>query len=83
MPRRTCRNVKQTMNDALSNELNLPAKMATIDGAIQARSQQVGEGTLTEQRCHEESLDLDDLASKFLDGQHRDIVTFVTIDVAN
>lgn len=39
MPRRTCRNVKQTMNDALLNVVNLPAKMPTNDGAI--RSDQV------------------------------------------
>ena len=48
IPRRTCRNAKQTMNDALSNVVNLPAKIPTNDGTIQKRSYQAGDKRLTE-----------------------------------
>ena len=58
------------MNDALSNVLNLPAKMATNEDVIQTRCHQVDEDRHTEQRCHEESLYLDHLSTEFLDSQH-------------
>jgi len=46
IPRRTCRNEKQTMNDALSNVLNLAANMPTNDGAIQTRHSKRARGDL-------------------------------------
>ena len=48
MPGRTCRNAKQTTNDALSSVVNLAAKIPTNDSAIQRSSHQAGEKRLTE-----------------------------------
>lgn len=43
IPGRTCRNAKQTTNDAVLSVVNLAAKIPTNDSAIQGSSHQAGE----------------------------------------